>query len=669
MRYFCSLQAFKLMLGLVGIIKAGIPSAKQIITFGSDSDPKVFYDGFPTTSVRGIPISFSEAGSSDRPETDSRLGGIYNLKGSTDIRNSVAIESNSQPKRKESPLDLSPESKRQQLRITASIFDTWLENPSESGFLESLCANFWDEGLPSINKNNPFATSSSGYFDNVSDGAMFAPSVGTENVEFDHGSAFEKSFPNPDPTSLDKDLVDGKSYFENAFVDNIFNEFLNQLDYPKNSEQSLKAVAPTEDITSSGKTLLNPVVSLEEIDERNSALVLKELFLKESNLIGTTDFKLFLNRISDKIHTRAFNIDTNSLETALSRPAKSYESISAELPKCYSLDQEKYSPSNVIKPKKIPIQSNRNMRITSSPIIAHFNDPDIQINLRTLKSYIYNLHFPHRILSDLSVDNHISMILQEARKEDGVRTDIFLKSLKDFNTAFRTSSVKISDYIKVAVWLFKHRIWPVNPSAQEGESKLFSMVIQEISFQMGLQRSKALEIDGKLNQLQKALQESLSLEPENPTTITLTHLAYKASLIALNQIVLLHRVFTPFDSNVIEKLKGILIIFLKDLYAVWKPILLKKPLDGVWDSIGTDYRYINQFYSEKFYNKVLQIVLVDDITGFIIDAPQAIMEIWLIHFNIDRFGFLATRTGHVIKNGFFSFLKDCTISDFIESYP
>ncbi|KAI8452337.1 hypothetical protein BY996DRAFT_7234224 [Phakopsora pachyrhizi] len=266
-----------------------------------------------------------------------------------------------------------------------------------------------------------------------------------------------------------------------------------------------------------------------------------------------------------------------------------------------------------------------------------------------------------------NLDNYVESVFKRIRNR-AFRTELIFGSMINLTSNSEKDTKMIRKH-KVKAWgqyLTRSRL-KVLPPYYGYEITPYMMVTEEIGYQMGIRRLKDLKIYKKIKMHKRRLEKLPNLQCE--ISKRWVHLANKITITALYKIILLYHIFTPFDSEAIENLKVNYLECAKNLYSAWEVIIRTEyPANFILD-YQAKFPNKNPFLKQIFIKRFSSMINARSNKKLLEYGSNYILKFWLTHYYPEKFEFLPWDGKSKSSQGFFTFLNDCTISDFIESYP
>ncbi|CAH7689934.1 hypothetical protein PPACK8108_LOCUS25119, partial [Phakopsora pachyrhizi] len=415
------------------------------------------------------------------------------------------------------------------------------------------------------------------------------------------------------------------------------------------------------------------VLSLLTPPEENfsRAMSLARSLFQEHSQLGSIDFKIFLKNMIDKKNSKTIKkleIDLDFWGIVLSQASRSHKIIVTKMNKRKLYNREiKNDDFLYVKGKEVVPLSESMKNHQFEKLYLQASAPNSSVNLTLLKQYVYDDHKFNQILALQSLDNYVESFFKRLRNK-AFCTDIVLGSIAGLVPSSEKDTEMIKGH-KVKAWSqYETRFrLKVLPQYYGCELSLLMLVTEEMGFKMGIRRLKDLKIYTEIKRLGRELKKMPHLQSE-PAKKWI-HLANKITTAALYKIILLYQIFTPFDSEAIENLKLNQLACSQKLYTAWKEIIqMENPATVIIDH-QAELSNINPFLNDAFINQFSSIIKADNYEKFLACGSNYILNFWLKHYYTNIFEFLSSNAQSKTHQGFFTFLSDCTISDFIETYP
>ncbi|CAH7689940.1 hypothetical protein PPACK8108_LOCUS25125 [Phakopsora pachyrhizi] len=469
-------------------------------------------------------------------------------------------------------------------------------------------------------------------------------------------------------SNIDRSLQEGSKHasirIENASKSNLFDKAGDKASNEGNENQGavFKNIKKASDNVSASTKLS----SNSEIDDK-----LKNQWINTGGSSSkdalTKNFPTFTLIIPPEvIYDQA--IDLDAWRDILSQPSRSYNIIAANTHrrKLYnpglSIDDSLY-----VKGKEVVPLTERSKSDQFEKLFLDAITPDSSVSLTSLKQYVYDDHKFNEIVTLQSLDNYVESFFKRLRNK-AFCTDIVLRSMIGLKSPSEKDTKMIKGH-KVKAWSqYKTRFrLKVLPEYYGCEFSLLMLVTEEMGFRMGIRRLKDLKIYKEIKSFGRELKKMPHLQGEPGEKWV--HLANKITIAALYKIILLYQIFTPFDSEAIENLKINQLACARKLYTAWKEIMkTENPVTFITDH-QVEYSNIDPFLNDAFINQILYFFKDNNYKRFLAYGSNYILNFWLKHRYANVFEFLSWDHKSKLNQGFFTFLNDCIITDFIETYP
>ncbi|KAI8460618.1 hypothetical protein BY996DRAFT_6716685 [Phakopsora pachyrhizi] len=273
---------------------------------------------------------------------------------------------------------------------------------------------------------------------------------------------------------------------------------------------------------------------------------------------GSIDYKLNL------YHTLGLNVSLfiEEIKKLLSAPGFSYHLFQATMVNFYRLEQILNDKAKKLSPIRLksPI-SNENF--------WHFNHGDFrlksEVSVNEIIGFVQETMKQNGLPEKITLDDYIVSIFSKAGLENLEKK---LKFENPTEYAGEEALVKPNDAFKYIIALHKHMFFSnkfsliplVSISINERVNK---KVLNEISVQLGLKRLKSLGLENKLNFIEE-LKEKFDGKMKKTIDVDIDWCESAVRIVSAvsNRIILISRIFSPFDKAGIESLRENLLNFI-----------------------------------------------------------------------------------------------------------
>ncbi|CAH7673878.1 hypothetical protein PPACK8108_LOCUS8779, partial [Phakopsora pachyrhizi] len=479
------------------------------------------------------------------------------------------------------------------------------------------------ENLKSASKINESSASKSGLFDKLQNDSSNG-GKGKQTIVFE---------------SLEKASKKASAITERTSRSDIFHTIK---DKHINTGASSSKKLPTKN----SATLALPSPSEKDYFE---AMRLARSSFKKNSQLGSIDFKIFLKNMILKEKSgkdQNFEIYLNSWRYILSETSRSYKIISSrkDVRKLFN-PAIKSEDLKYVKNKEIVSSSESIDNRQLENIYKDSSTPKRFVDLKLLKQYVYDDHKFDKIIALQTLDNYVESVFRRSRKEN-FRSELVFGSMADLKSTYQEDTEMIKEH-KSKAWSSYHQRFRLKAFPQDygSETLPYALLTLEMGFQMGIRRLMDLNIYQSYVNYSEGLKKLLHLKP------------VKFHEKWFHLVILLHQIFTPFDSEAIEKLKLDLLDCSQNMFAAWEKIIGKKLLSQSILGHQAKISKRNPFLEKNFVDWFSNIIKDRNSKRFLNYGPTIILKVWLKHQYPNIFEFLFWNVNARINH------------DFIESYP